>query len=134
MDCGWMITSIWSGLLNGAANLLGRTSRPADRGAVPVKIGLTIYDWVSRSHRALPKHRFLGESLGGRGLSGGCSRRFRFPSRLLPARPERRAWVRTERIDLTPLLTHSFSLDDIGEAYELFGERRDGVVKVAIRP
>src|SRR4029453_11934494 len=35
--------------------------------------------------------------------------------------------VRTKRIDLTPLLTHSFSLDDIGEAYELFGERRDGV-------
>ena len=31
--------------------------------------------------------------------------------------------VRTKRIDLTPLLTHSFPLDDIGEAYELFGER-----------
>jgi len=42
--------------------------------------------------------------------------------------------VRTGRIDLTPLLTHSFALDDIGEAYALFGERREGVVKVAIRP
>ncbi|WP_116996629.1 glycerol-3-phosphate dehydrogenase/oxidase [Desertimonas flava] len=54
------ITSVWSGLLNGVGNFLGRASRPADRGAVTVKVGLSIYDWVSRKHRALPKHRFLG--------------------------------------------------------------------------
>jgi glycerol-3-phosphate dehydrogenase len=54
------ITSVWSGLLNGAANLLGRSSRPADRGALAVKTGLTIYDWVSRKRRVLPKHRLLG--------------------------------------------------------------------------
>lgn len=42
--------------------------------------------------------------------------------------------VRTKRIDLTPLLTHTFSLDDIQEAYALFGDRREGVMKVAIRP
>jgi alcohol dehydrogenase len=42
--------------------------------------------------------------------------------------------VRNGRLDLTPLLTHSFSLDKIEEAYRLFGERRDGVIKVAIRP
>lgn len=42
--------------------------------------------------------------------------------------------VRRGRVDLTPLLTHSFPLADIGRAYELFGERRDGVLKVAIRP
>jgi alcohol dehydrogenase len=42
--------------------------------------------------------------------------------------------VRSRRIDLTPLLTHTFSLSQIGEAYELFGSRRDGVLKVAIRP
>lgn len=42
--------------------------------------------------------------------------------------------VRSGRVDLTPLLTHTFSLDDIGEAYQLFGERRDGVMKVAIKP
>jgi threonine dehydrogenase-like Zn-dependent dehydrogenase len=38
------------------------------------------------------------------------------------------------RVDFTPLLTHSFKLDQIGEAYSLFGERRDGVMKVAIKP
>jgi alcohol dehydrogenase len=42
--------------------------------------------------------------------------------------------VRSGRVDLTPLLTHTFSLENIAEAYTLFGERRDGVMKVAIKP
>jgi alcohol dehydrogenase len=42
--------------------------------------------------------------------------------------------VQTKRFDPTPLLTHSFRLDQIVEAYDLFGSRRDGVLKVAIRP
>jgi alcohol dehydrogenase len=42
--------------------------------------------------------------------------------------------VRRGRVDLTPLLTHTFSLDEIAAGYELFGERRDGVLKVAIKP
>jgi threonine dehydrogenase-like Zn-dependent dehydrogenase len=42
--------------------------------------------------------------------------------------------VRQGRIDLTPLLTHSFTLDQIGAAYDLFAERLDGVIKVAILP
>jgi alcohol dehydrogenase len=42
--------------------------------------------------------------------------------------------VRHGRVDLTPLLTHTFSLNDIKEAYEVFGERAGGVIKVAIKP
>ena len=42
--------------------------------------------------------------------------------------------VRHGRVDLTPLLTHNFKLDQIREGYDLFGERLDGVMKVAIRP
>ena len=42
--------------------------------------------------------------------------------------------VRRGRVDLTPLLTHTFSLDEITAGYELFGERRDDVLKVAIKP
>lgn len=42
--------------------------------------------------------------------------------------------VRHGKLDLVPLLTHTFPLDRIAEAYKLFGERRDGVIKVAIRP
>jgi alcohol dehydrogenase len=42
--------------------------------------------------------------------------------------------VRSGRVDLTPLLTHSFPLERIGDAYKLFGERMDGVLKVTIKP
>ena len=42
--------------------------------------------------------------------------------------------VRSGRVDLTPLLTHTFPLERISEAYDLFGERLDGVLKVAIKP
>lgn len=41
--------------------------------------------------------------------------------------------VAHRRIDLTPLLTHTFTLDKITDAYELFGAQRDGVLKVAIQ-
>jgi alcohol dehydrogenase len=42
--------------------------------------------------------------------------------------------VRNHRVDLKPLLTHTFPLAQIGAAYEMFGDRRDGVMKVAIKP
>lgn len=42
--------------------------------------------------------------------------------------------VRSGRVDLTPLLTHTFPLEKIADAYELFGSRGDGVLKVAIKP
>jgi threonine dehydrogenase-like Zn-dependent dehydrogenase len=41
--------------------------------------------------------------------------------------------VRSHRIDLTPLLTHVFPLEEISEAYKLFAAREDGVMKVAIQ-
>jgi alcohol dehydrogenase len=37
-------------------------------------------------------------------------------------------------VDLKPLVTHRFSLDDIEKAYDLFANQRDGVLKVAIQP
>ena len=42
--------------------------------------------------------------------------------------------VRHGRLDLSPLITHRFGLDEIENAYELFGNQRDHVVKVAITP
>jgi len=42
--------------------------------------------------------------------------------------------VKHGRVDFTPLLTHTFPLENISAAYELFGGRTDGVLKVAIKP
>ena len=36
------------------------------------------------------------------------------------------------KLDPTGLITHSYPLSRIEEAYELFEQRRDGVVKVAV--
>ena len=44
------------------------------------------------------------------------------------------ATVQSGRFDPLPLITHRFALDDIVGAYDLFSNRRDGVLKVAIRP
>ncbi len=42
--------------------------------------------------------------------------------------------IESGRVDLGPMVTHHYTLDDIAEAYELFSHQRDGVLKVAIRP
>jgi len=40
--------------------------------------------------------------------------------------------IETDRLDLKPLVTHRYKLDQIEEAYDLFGHQRDGVLKVAV--
>lgn len=42
--------------------------------------------------------------------------------------------VASGRVDLKPLVTHRFKLDDIEKAYDLFGHQRDNCLKVAITP
>jgi threonine dehydrogenase-like Zn-dependent dehydrogenase len=42
--------------------------------------------------------------------------------------------VQSGRFDPTPLITHRFPLAEIGEAYRIFSDRLDGVLKVAIKP
>ena len=43
--------------------------------------------------------------------------------------------IQSARADLRPtMIAHRFKLDQIKEAYELFGNQRDGVIKVAINP
>jgi len=44
------------------------------------------------------------------------------------------AMIECHRVDLSPLVTHHFALDDIQEAYDLFSHQRDGVLKVALHP
>ncbi|MDX6647403.1 MAG: alcohol dehydrogenase, partial [Miltoncostaeaceae bacterium] len=42
--------------------------------------------------------------------------------------------VKTGRLNLKQLITHRFALDDIEEAYSLFSNQEDGVIKVAVTP
>ena len=42
--------------------------------------------------------------------------------------------VQSGGVDLKPLVTHTYKLDDIVAAYDLFAHQRDGVLKIAIKP
>ena len=42
--------------------------------------------------------------------------------------------IASSRLDARPLVTHRFKLDQIEQAYDLFANQRDGVLKVAITP
>ncbi len=42
--------------------------------------------------------------------------------------------VAAKRLPFRELVTHSYALEDIEDAYDLFAHQRDGVMKVAIRP
>ncbi|MBH3448561.1 NAD(P)-dependent alcohol dehydrogenase [Pseudomonas putida] len=63
---------------------------------------------------------------------------YRIVTTLCPGGKERMrrlmAVVASGRVDVSPLVTHRFRLDDIEAAYELFANQRDGVMKVAITP
>jgi threonine dehydrogenase-like Zn-dependent dehydrogenase len=62
---------------------------------------------------------------------------YRILTKLFPG-GRRRVWLLMEvvqygRVALTPMQTHSFSLNQIKDASELCGSRADGVILVAIR-
>src|ERR1041385_6197656 len=81
---------------------------------------------VYSGHVQIPRDGFaagLGDHRICTTLCPGGKERMRRLMRLVEAR----------RIDLMPLFTHVFPLDEIVRAYELFGSRREGVLKVAIR-
>ncbi|MEE0237112.1 MAG: alcohol dehydrogenase, partial [Bacteroidales bacterium] len=40
--------------------------------------------------------------------------------------------IEAGKIDTTPLITHRFPLSEIEEAYRIFENKLDGVIKVAI--
>jgi hypothetical protein len=44
------------------------------------------------------------------------------------------AMIANRRVDLTQLITHRFSLENVHEAFDLFSHQRDGVLKVALFP
>ena len=42
--------------------------------------------------------------------------------------------VASGRVDLGVMVTHTYKLENIVQAYELFANQRDGVLKIAIKP
>ncbi|MBA8879526.1 glycerol-3-phosphate dehydrogenase/oxidase [Phyllobacterium myrsinacearum] len=54
------VFDIFSGLANGVVRFLGLSRRPSRRGAIAVKAGLSIYDFLTRKRALMPRHRFRG--------------------------------------------------------------------------
>lgn len=48
----------FSGLLNAPLKFLNLLDRPGERGALVIKAGLTLYDFLLRNDRAMPTHEF----------------------------------------------------------------------------
>lgn len=51
----------FSGTLNAPLKFLGLSNKPSNRGALIIKIGLTLYDIFSRNQRTMPTHSFFGK-------------------------------------------------------------------------
>lgn len=56
------IFGVFSGLTSGALRFLGLSRRQGRRGAVLIKLGLSLYDLFTAGRRALPAHAFHGRA------------------------------------------------------------------------
>jgi glycerol-3-phosphate dehydrogenase len=56
------IFSWTSGIVNAALRFLRLSHKTTKRGALIIKIGLTMYDLLARRYRSLPTHRFTGRA------------------------------------------------------------------------
>ncbi|MEJ2758507.1 MAG: glycerol-3-phosphate dehydrogenase/oxidase, partial [Anaerolineales bacterium] len=54
------IFKTFSGLLNAPLKFLGLMDKPTERGAIVIKIGMSLYDMYTRGQKTVPKHTFLG--------------------------------------------------------------------------
>ncbi|ASV88138.1 FAD dependent oxidoreductase family protein (plasmid) [Ochrobactrum quorumnocens] len=54
------VFGIFSGLANSIVRFLGLSRKPSRRGAIVVKAGLSIYDFLTRKRALMPKHSFRG--------------------------------------------------------------------------
>ncbi|MCI0712008.1 MAG: glycerol-3-phosphate dehydrogenase/oxidase [Chloroflexi bacterium] len=51
----------FSGTLNAPLKFLGLSNKSSNRGAFIIKVGLTLYDILSRNQRSMPRHKFFGK-------------------------------------------------------------------------
>jgi glycerol-3-phosphate dehydrogenase len=53
------VYSWWSGILNAPLKFMGFLKKPSERGAIVIKLGMMMYDWLTRNNRMMPPHQFL---------------------------------------------------------------------------
>lgn len=51
------IYSTWSGIFDGLLKFLRLKDRPSQRGSIVIKLGLTLYDWFTKSDQVMPGHK-----------------------------------------------------------------------------
>jgi glycerol-3-phosphate dehydrogenase len=56
------VFDIFSGLGNGSSGSSGLSRRPSRRGALAIKAGLSIYDFLTRKRAMMPRHQFRGRA------------------------------------------------------------------------
>ncbi len=54
------IFKLFSGLLNAPLKFLNLLNKPAERGAIVIKVGLILYDSFTRKQKTVPPHSFVG--------------------------------------------------------------------------
>ena len=78
------------------------------------------------------RHRFdvatVGEQYSGRGVAQTMKLEMTY---IVPCEKTLKL-IAEGKLDTEPLITHTYPLSKIDEAYELFENKRDGVIKVAI--
>ncbi len=51
------IFSVWSGIFDGLLKFLRLKDRPSQRGALVIKLGLSLYDWFTKRDQLMPAHQ-----------------------------------------------------------------------------
>jgi glycerol-3-phosphate dehydrogenase len=132
------IHSIFSGLFNAAATFFGSAGKPSSRGALAIKAGLSLYDFVTRKNRLLPRHQFRN-ARSTRALWPALTPQVRYSATYYDAwisQPERLALelVLDTRRDAPQAIALNYTkLLRIGDSYQLSAEGSNELIIVRPR-
>ncbi|PLK71824.1 glycerol-3-phosphate dehydrogenase [Rhizobium sp. TH135] len=132
------IHSIFSGFFNAAATFFGSVGKPSSRGALAIKAGLSLYDFVTRKNRLLPRHQFRN-ARSTRALWPALTPQVRYSATYYDAwisQPERLALelVLDTRSDAPQAIALNYAkLLRIGDSYQLSAEGSNELIVVRPR-
>lgn len=120
------IVGIVSGLWNSTVGFFGGDGKPSRRGAVPIKLGLSVYDWLTRKRRVMPRHRF-------RGRVATLSRWPKLNHRIRFSATYHDAWIsHPERLGLELIAdAEAVSSESVALNYVTLGRGDDGKLQLA---